>query len=60
MFRVPDGSVKMGEKQVWRHAEEGAWANKYSRLRMVTNTGVCTAGDAKKELLISIMFSASD
>ena len=48
MFRVPDFSVKMGEKQVWRHAEEGAWANKYSRLRMVTNTGVCTAGDAQK------------
>jgi hypothetical protein len=33
MFRVPDFSVKMGEKQVWRHVEEGVWANKYSRLR---------------------------
>jgi hypothetical protein len=48
MFRAPDFSVKIGEKQVWRHAEEGAWAKKYSRLRTVTKTGVCTAGDAQK------------
>jgi hypothetical protein len=48
MFRVPDFSVKMGEKQVWCHAQEGAWANKYSRLLMVTSTGVFTAGDSQK------------
>jgi hypothetical protein len=49
MFRVPDFSVKMGEKQVWRHAEEGAWANKYFGPRIVSNTRVCTAGDAQKK-----------
>jgi hypothetical protein len=55
-----DFSVKMGEKQVWRHVEEGAWANQHSRLRTVTNTRVCSAEDAQKNPLISTMFSASD